>query len=43
VVHGISSHGFLILVKELRLKYNLGQWIRSFLDVIGSYILYCKQ
>jgi hypothetical protein len=31
--------GFLILVKELWLLTNLGQWIRG-LDVVGSYILY---
>jgi hypothetical protein len=43
VVHGISSQGFLILVKELRLYSNLDQWIRCFLDVVGSYISYCKQ
>jgi hypothetical protein len=31
--------GFLILVKELGLLTNLGQWIRG-LDAMGSYI-YC--
>jgi hypothetical protein len=29
--------GFLILVKELGLLTNLGQWIRG-LDVMGSYM-----
>jgi hypothetical protein len=30
--------GFLILVKELGLLTNLGQWIRGFLDATGSYM-----
>jgi hypothetical protein len=30
---GVSAHGFLILVKELGLLTNLGQWIRGLDDV----------
>jgi hypothetical protein len=35
--------GFLILVKELGLLTNLGQWIRGFGCHRILYILYCKQ
>jgi hypothetical protein len=34
--HLVFIDGFLILVKELGLMTNLGQWIRS-LDATGSY------
>jgi hypothetical protein len=35
--HMVSSNGFLILVKELRLLTNMGQCIRG-LGVVGSYM-----
>jgi hypothetical protein len=39
----VFVNGFLILVKELGLLTNLGQWIRV-LDASGSiYIFYCKK
>jgi hypothetical protein len=42
LAHGFSN-GFLILVKELRLLTNTGQWIRGFGCHEIIYILYCKQ
>ena len=39
----VFSHGFLIVVKELGLLNNTGQWIRFF-GIHGiTYIFYCKQ
>jgi hypothetical protein len=38
--HMVFVDGFLILVKELGLLTNLGQWIRG-LDAVGSIYVYC--
>jgi hypothetical protein len=35
--HMVFADGFLILVKELGLLTNPGQWIRG-LDAVGSYM-----
>jgi hypothetical protein len=42
--HMVFVDGFLILVKELGLLTNSGQWIRDFLcQGIICIVLYCKQ
>jgi hypothetical protein len=41
--HIFFADGFLILVKELGLLTNLGQWIRVWMLWDPICILYCKQ
>jgi hypothetical protein len=41
--HMAFANGFLILIKELGLLNNLGQWIRGWMSWDPICILYCKQ